>query len=106
MKIECTPKEAADFIDKLRSQLKESNMTIKLGDSDLGVLQEAVTSVENISHSPTVYFCDRNKNIECPHRNMCCVCDKTTLNRDHARLDACGHPFLVHHSAFLSAHTL
>lgn len=106
VKIECTPKEAADFIDELRSQPKKSNMTIKLGDSDLIALQEAVASVENTSHSPTVYFCDRSKNVECPHRNMCCVCDKTTLNRDYAKLDDCGHPFLVHHSAFLSAHTL
>lgn len=106
MKIECTPKEAADFIEELRSRLKKIDMTIKLGDSDLEFLQEAVTSVEDHSNLPNIYFCDRNKNVECPHRNMCCVCDKTTLNREHAKLDACGHPFLVHHSAFLSAHTL
>ncbi len=106
MKIECTPKEAADFIEELRSRLKGFDMTIKLADGDLELFQEVVASAESPSNSPHVYFCDRNKNIDCPHRNMCCVCDKTTLNRDCAKLDSCGNPFLVHYSAFRSIHTL
>jgi hypothetical protein len=48
MKIECTPKEAANFIEELRSRLKEFDMTIKLADGDLELLQEAVTSVEGL----------------------------------------------------------
>ena len=106
MKIECTPKEAAGFIEGLRSRLKKIDMTIKLGDSDLEFLQKAATSVEDHSNSPKVYFCDKNKNVDCPHRLMCSVCDKTTLNRDCAKLDACGSPLLVHYSAFQAVHTL
>lgn len=48
MKIECTPKEAADLIEELRSRLKEFDMTLKLDSDDLELLQEAVTSVEGL----------------------------------------------------------
>jgi molecular chaperone DnaK (HSP70) len=47
VKIECTPKEAADFIEELRNRLKEFKMV--LSEEDLEEIQEMITSAEACS---------------------------------------------------------
>lgn len=99
MKIEGTPKEIAELVTELQTRLMEFNCTVKMDDEDLEELKQKASN-------PTVYVCDRTKNIECQHKNMCSICDKTTLDKRYARLDKCGNPLTVHHSAFQDIHIL
>lgn len=48
MKIECTPKEAADLIEELRSRLKEFDMTLKLDRDDLEFVQNETTPTKEL----------------------------------------------------------
>ncbi len=48
MKIECTPKEAADLIEELRSRLKEFDMTLKLDSDDLEFIQNETTPTKEL----------------------------------------------------------
>lgn len=48
MKIECTPKEAADLIEELRSRLREFDMTLKLDRDDLEFVQNETTPTKEL----------------------------------------------------------
>ena len=81
MKIECTPKEIADFVTELQSRLSKFETTVKLSDEDLSYLKEHLTST--LSRKPTLYIAKDNE-------------EYFTLNRNKAKLDLCGNPFIAH----------
>lgn len=99
MKIEGTPEEIAELVTELQTRLMEFDCSLEIDDDSSEKLKEKVSE-------STVYVCDRNKNIECPHKNMCSICDRTTLDKKYARLDKCGNPLTVHYSAFQDIHIL
>jgi len=74
MKIECTPKEIADFVVELQSRLSKFEANVKLSDEDMKYLT---------SQMPILYIAKENEEF-------------LTLDRNKAKLDLCGNPFIAH----------
>lgn len=81
MKIECTPKEIVDFVTELQSRLSKFEANVKLTEEDLDYLKEYLTST--LSRKPTLYIAKDNE-------------EYFTLDRNKAKLDLCGNPFIAH----------
>lgn len=80
MKIECTPKEITDFVTELQIRLSKFETTVKLTEKDLDYLKEYLTLTNQKS---TLYIAKDNE-------------EYFTLDRNKAKLDLCGNPFIAH----------
>lgn len=102
MKIECTTKEAVDLVIELRDrqQCCHMDVNLKLYDEDIEKIQSA--------SDKQMYICDSTKNISCPYFKKKCpeICNRLTLHREYAKLDACGNPFQSHSLMSLEADNL
>lgn len=68
MKIECTPTELTDFVTEVQSRLNKFETIVKL---------------DEVEKHPTLYVAKDNE-------------EYFTLDRNKAKLDLCGCPFIVH----------